>query len=44
LRLSSTKDGRPLKWLSIVDEYTRECLALEVKWSFNCQDVIDVLS
>ena len=25
-----TEEGRPLKWLSIVDEYTRECLALEV--------------
>jgi putative transposase len=23
-----TADGRPLKWLSLVDEYTRECLAL----------------
>ena len=29
-----TGDGRPLKWLSIVDEYTRECLALEVRRSF----------
>ena len=25
-----TTDGRPLKWLSLVDEYTRECLALFV--------------
>jgi putative transposase len=25
-----TQDGRPLKWLSVVDEYTRECVALEV--------------
>lgn len=25
-----TSNGRSLKWLSIVDEYTRECLALEV--------------
>jgi transposase InsO family protein len=25
-----TADGRPRKWLSVVDEYTRECLALEV--------------
>ena len=25
-----TADGRPLKWLTLVDEYTRECLALEV--------------
>ena len=25
-----TANGRSIKWLSIVDEYTRECLALEV--------------
>jgi putative transposase len=25
-----TSDGGPLKWLTLVDEYTRECLALEV--------------
>lgn len=35
--------GRPLKWLSIVDEYTRECLALEVGRSFKSGDVLDVL-
>jgi transposase InsO family protein len=38
-----TEDGRPLKWLSIVDEFTRECLALEVRRSFTSADVIDVL-
>jgi putative transposase len=26
-----TSDGRGLKWLSLVDEYTRECLALEAR-------------
>lgn len=36
--------GRPLKWLSIVDEYTRECLALEVDRSITSADVIDVLA
>lgn len=36
--------GRPLKWLSIVDEYTRECLALEVERSMAARDVIDVLA
>lgn len=35
--------GRPLKWLSIVDEYTRECLALEVNRSITSDAVIDVL-
>ena len=39
-----TTEGRPLKWLSIVDEYTRECLALEVERSITSQRVIDVLA
>lgn len=38
-----TEDGRPLKWLSIVDEYTRECLALEAARSITSSDVIDVV-
>ena len=36
--------GRPLKWLSIVDEFTRECLALEVERSIKSVDVIDLLA
>ncbi len=36
--------GRSLKWLSIVDEFTRECLALEVQRSITSRDVIDVLA
>jgi putative transposase len=36
--------GRPLKWLSLVDEFTRECLALEVERSMKAVDVIDVLA
>ena len=35
--------GRTLKWLSIVDEFTRECLALEVSRSLTSGSVIDVL-
>ena len=38
-----TREGRPLKWLSIVDEYTRECLALEVERGITADRVIDVL-
>jgi transposase InsO family protein len=38
-----TEDGRALKWLSVVDEYTRECLALEARRSFTSGDVIAVL-
>lgn len=37
-------DGRPLKLLCVVDEYTRECLAIEVAKSIRSQDVILVLS
>jgi len=36
--------GRPLKWFSLVDEHTRECLALEVNRSMKATDVIDVLA
>ena len=35
---------RSLKWLSIVDEFTRECLALEVDRSITSGDVLDVLT
>jgi transposase InsO family protein len=38
-----TEDGRALKWLSIVDEFTRECLALEVGRGMTSGRVIDVL-
>lgn len=36
--------GRPLKWLVIEDEFTREGLALEVGRSIKATDVLDVLS
>ena len=35
--------GRPLKWLSVVDEFTRECLALEVERSIPAAGVVEVL-
>ncbi len=35
-----TQDGRSLKWLTVVDEYTRECLALEVGRRMPSRDVI----
>jgi putative transposase len=38
-----TESGGSLKWLTIVDEYTRECLALEVDRSMNSTQVIDTL-
>ena len=39
-----TTSGSTLKWLSIVDEYTRECLALKVDRSITSDDVIDTLA
>jgi transposase InsO family protein len=35
--------GRPLKWLSVVDEFTRECVALEVNRSMTARGVAEVL-
>jgi putative transposase len=34
-----TVDGRPLKWLTLVDEYTRECLVLHAAGSMTGADV-----
>jgi transposase InsO family protein len=39
-----TTSGSTLKWLSIVDEYTRECLTLKVDRSITSEDVIDTLA
>ncbi len=38
-----TASGRTLKWLTLVDEYTRECLALHVDYSVTGADVRRVL-
>jgi transposase InsO family protein len=39
-----TADGRPLKILPIVDEFTRECLAIVVGRSLTARDVIKALA
>lgn len=39
-----TMSGTTLKWLSIVDEYTRECLNLKVDRQITSEDVIDTLA
>ncbi len=39
-----TTDGRPLKWFTLVDEYTRECLALEVDRGMTARAVSAVLA
>ena len=38
-----TEDGKQLKLLAIIDEYTRECLALEVARSFTAENVVATL-
>jgi putative transposase len=39
-----TGDGRSLKWLSLVDEYTRECLALEARRGMTAEEIRVVLA
>lgn len=39
-----TSDGRRLKFLCVVDEFTRECLALEVRRNFPASAVLVVLT
>jgi transposase InsO family protein len=38
-----THDGRPLRMLTLVDEYTRECLAIDVERRLDSEDVLDRL-
>ena len=39
-----THDGRPLKLLTVLDEYTRECMAIEVRRSMKAHHVLEVLA
>jgi transposase InsO family protein len=39
-----TRDGRGLRFLNIIDEYTRECLSISVARNFKAMDVLTVLS
>ena len=39
-----TSDGRSLKWLSLVDEYTRECLALEARSGMTAREIQVILA
>ena len=39
-----TQDGRTLRILTLIDEYTRECLALRVARRLNSLEVIDTLA
>lgn len=39
-----TDDGRAYRTLNVLDEYSRECLAIRVKRKLNSTDVVDVLT
>jgi putative transposase len=42
-QFDTTADGRTLKMLNVVDEFTREALAIDVDRSINADGVVDVL-
>ena len=42
LSADRTEDGRQVKLLAVIDESTRECLAIEVGHSFTARAVIEV--
>ncbi len=43
-RTTLTDDGKVFRTLNILDEYSRECLAIRVKRKLNSTDVVDVLT
>jgi transposase InsO family protein len=43
LAMIRTTDGKPIRILVIIDEYSRECLSILVKRSIKSQDVLDQL-
>lgn len=42
--MDRTEDGRTLKMMPVVDEYTRECLTIEVERSITAEDVVATLA
>ena len=38
-----TADGRPFRMLVLLDEYTRECLVIEVVRNFRGEDIVSLL-
>jgi putative transposase len=41
--MARTSNGRPLRMLNIIDEYTRECLCIRVARKITAQDVLEEL-
>jgi len=42
--IDRTEDGRRLKMMPVVDEYSRECLSIEVQRSITAEDVVRTLA
>jgi len=42
--LSHKQGGRAFRTLNLIDEFTRECLAIRVNRKLNSTDVIDILT
>ncbi len=42
--LDRTHDGRPIRMLTVIDEYTRECLSIDVERKLSSDHVLDRLS
>ena len=43
MAMTRTADGRPIRMLVLIDEYTRECLSIHVARSIKHQNVLDQL-
>jgi len=41
--MDQTEEGRRLKMMPVVDEYTRECLSIDVERSITAEDVVETL-
>ena len=39
-----SSNGKPIRMLTVIDEFSRECLSIRVKHRLNNDDVLDVLS
>ena len=42
--MARTSDGRPLRMLSLIDEFTRECLSIDVARKLTADDVLERLA
>jgi len=39
-----TSNGKPLRMLNVIDEYTRECLAIRIDRKITSNDVVEALA